>query len=257
MRRGRWTGRLAGLLGFGLLALGSGAHAQQGFNLNPVVVNLDPARTLNGALTFTNTSTEAVTVQASVVEWQIRDGEDVDLPTRDVQLNPTRFTVGPGESQVLRFGLRRKPTAGELTYRIVLAQQAPEVKAAGVSDHEVGDPTRPDSAPALSIQLNELFLVRLPLYVTPQGTSAQMGYTLERQGDVLRLRLTNTGNRHQTLYDLTLRRGDQVLDFPPNAVLSGAQLTYQLAGWGALGGPLDVSYRNQDGEQIRVQPPLP
>lgn len=242
-----------------LLPLSLGlALAQQSFSLTPVILNVDPAKTLNASLTFTNTSTQVMTVNASVLEWAWKDNQEVNTPTRDLLLNPPSFTLKPGESQVIRVGLRRKPTPNELTYRLILAQQPPGVKPAQESSEgRLGDPTKPDSAPALDIQITQLFQARVAVYIAPSNTAPKLTFTALGSGAGLTLSVSNSGTRHQTLYDLTARRGGVTLPLPVNAVLQGAAVQYPLAELASLSGPLSLSYRTQDGVTVNETLPLP
>lgn len=249
--------RLAVLLLLSALSFFPSALAQQGFNLTPVILNIDPARTLNGSLTFTNTSTQVITVNASVLDWAWQGGQEVNAPTRDLLLNPATFTLKPGESQVIRVGLRRKPTASELTYRLILEQQPTAVKPAQADEEQRGDPNKPDSAPPLSVQIEQLFKARVAVYVAPSSAAPKLSFTGLGNGDGLTLSVTNSGNRHQTLYDLTVQRGTQRLELPVMAVLQGATVEYPLSELSGQSGPLTVTYRTLEGVIVNATVVLP
>ncbi|HEY9239254.1 MAG TPA: fimbria/pilus periplasmic chaperone, partial [Burkholderiaceae bacterium] len=101
------------------LAAACGTASASHLGVAPVVVHLD-RHSERSAVTVTNRGSEPVVMQAEAVQW-IRDGGDRDLPTADLLVNPSVFTVPPGQSQLVRIGLRRAaPEAAEATYRIVL-----------------------------------------------------------------------------------------------------------------------------------------
>lgn len=244
------------------LGAGSAAWAQATFSLAPVVLSADPGRSLVTSVTFTNTSSKTVKVEASVTSWSQVDGQHTETPTRDLLLNPPTFTVGPGESQLIRVGLRRKPTSGELTYRLHLDQrsltaqsEAAQASAQGAEAAVRGSPDDPASAPEIQTRIEQLFAVTLPVYFTPGASTPKLGFSSVQQGADLVLDIHNTGNRHETLYDLTFTRGGQTLSMPPNAVLSGSRLSYVLKDWGQLSGAVSVQYRTAEGEVARATLP--
>lgn len=257
------------LLACAALGAGAAARAQSTFSLAPVVLSADPGRSLVTSVTFTNTSPKTVKVEASVMSWSQVDGQHTETPTRDLLLNPSTFTVGPGESQLIRVGLRRKPTSGELTYRLHLDQrslaaspeaaQAPSGAAqAPAQDAETavrGSPDDPASAPEIQTRIEQLFAVTLPVYFAPGTSAPKLEFSVTPRGADLVLDIQNAGNRHETMYDLTFTRAGQSLSFPPNAVLSGSRLSYVLKDWAQLSGAVSVQYRSAEGEVARATLP--
>lgn len=240
-----------------LLAALSTAVAQDSFNVAPTVLNVNPARSLVASVTFTNTSSGPVRVDARAAAWSMAGGQHVEAPTRDLLLNPASFTVGPGESQLIRVGLRRRPTPGELTYRLHLDQRPLDGQPAPAASPGAADPQSPAPVPEVQARVRQLFSVTLPVYFTPGGTAPRLSFTLRRQGADLNLSVGNTGTRHETLHDLSLTRAGKTLRFAPNAVLAGGELHYALPGWGGLDGGVSLSYRTAAGETVRVTPTLP
>lgn len=76
--------------------------------------------------TVRNQSNEAVVVQASVVKWSQKDGQEVLEPTREVLVAPAVIEVPGNETQIVRIAVRRPPDASkEDTFRLLI-QEVPK-----------------------------------------------------------------------------------------------------------------------------------
>lgn len=117
---------LAFFLAFCCLALTGTAFAGS-FSVSPVRVELNE-RNRVVALQVRNQGSESASIQLELLQ---RDGAGVDTPTGDLLATPPIFTIEPGESQVIRVGLRRPPDPeNELRYRLIL-QEIPPPRPAG------------------------------------------------------------------------------------------------------------------------------
>ncbi|MFG6487463.1 molecular chaperone [Roseateles sp. BYS78W] len=159
--------------------------------LMPVTVRLDRAND-RATVQVMNNGQEPVLMQAEAIAWNRVGGIDVDGPTNDLIVNPPVFTVQPGQTQVLRLGLRRnQELAEEGTYRIVL--------------REVPMP-RPSDALNVAGSVRVLVALRVPVYVAPAQVRRGEQWKLSRaaNGELL-AEVANTGNVHLKVSELRLQ----------------------------------------------------
>ena len=106
---------------------GNTAHAAARFSAEPLLLKL-PADKLATSLSLGNRGESAVTVQAELVSWDQRDGEDRYEPVDDLIVSPPIFSLAPGATQIVRVGRlqRGEAPASEIAYRLRLAEIAPE-----------------------------------------------------------------------------------------------------------------------------------
>lgn len=158
---------------------GMAAGAQAGaLTVTPVTVTLD-GQTRSVALTVRNEGDEARVIQTELVRWTQKDGADQYTPSQDILVNPPLSTLQPGQTQVVRIGLRRKVDhAQELTYRLYLTEVPPP------SEHVTG--------------LRVALRLSVPIYVSPQvKPSASLEWQAARAANgKLLLTMRNEGNRH-------------------------------------------------------------
>ena len=210
--------RLLGLLF--LVFLWSCAVRAADVTLTPVNVRLDRAND-RATVQVYNNGQEPVLMQAEAIVWQRVQGLDIDGPTTDLIVNPPVFTVQPGQTQVLRLGLRRSTElAQEATYRIVL--------------REVPLP-RPSDALNVAGSVRVLVALRVPVYVQPAQVRRSEQWKVSRaaNGDLM-AEVANTGNVHLKVGDLRLQgQGGEPLALPCGSRL-GAAFKLLLAALGGL-----------------------
>lgn len=173
-----------------LLMLSPLAAQAADVTLMPVNVKLDRAND-RATVQVMNNGQEPVLMQAEAISWTRVGGIDVDGPTSDLIVNPPVFTVQPGQTQVLRLGLRRnQELAQEGTYRIVLK--------------EVPMP-RPSDALNVSGSVRVLVTMRVPVYVAPAKVARSEQWKVSRaaNGDLL-AEVANNGNVHLKVAELRL-----------------------------------------------------
>lgn len=174
------------------LLLGHAAAASASeIGVTPVAVHLDQAND-RAAVTVVNSGTEPVIMQVEMVGWRRTGSVDEDLPTSDMVINPSVFTIAPGRSQLVRVGLRRNvPLQREGTYRIVLREVAP---APVVGETRV------------SGQVRVLMALRVPIYVAPAKVIRAAQWQADRHSDgSVTASLINEGNVHVRIGSMRLR----------------------------------------------------
>lgn len=162
-------------------------------SLMPVAVNLDRLRD-RASVQVVNRGHETVILQAEAIAWVREGGVDRDEPTGELIVNPPVFSIAPGQSQVVRLGLRRSAEADrERTYRMVLREVPPSGGGDGTTVHG---------------SVRVLVALRVPVYVAPaQVQRAEQWRThLDAQG--LRVaEVSNTGNVHMKIGALRWHAG--------------------------------------------------
>ncbi|MDR5903992.1 molecular chaperone [Franzmannia qiaohouensis] len=168
------------------------------------------------ALRVRNTGAEETSVQVELQAWRQEGGQDIYTPSREVLATPPIFTLAPGQTQMLRVGLRRPPAQDtQLSYRLFL-QELP--------------PPSADDFQGLRMSLR----ISLPVFVAPaSGVAApHMHWRVERgSGDEWHLSADNRGNGHGQVSRLRVRLPDgRTLQPSGNAyVLPGATQRWRLS----------------------------
>ncbi len=142
-------------------------------------------------------------------------GADRYSPTNELLAMPPIFTVAPGESQVVRIGLRRAPDPQrELSYRLFL-QELPAPLPKGFQGLQV------------ALRLG------VPVFVTSSApTAPQLQWRLRRTSKGLVLSTINQGNAqgHVSGLQLLLRNGKIMTLQDPVYVLAGVRREWPLEG---------------------------
>jgi fimbrial chaperone protein len=210
---GAWVRRCLVFLALATVETALGAS----FSVSPVRVELSPRDNVV-AVTVTNTGDQSGSIRLSVFSWRQEANEDRLDPTRELVATPPLFSMAPGESQIVRFGLRRVPTTErELAYRAIF--------------EEIPGPRPAQGAPALQITLR----ISIPVFYQPRDNlAAMLVWTLARDGaDKLRLSVRNDGTASAQLGDLALARMGAVEPFVQKKnfayVLPGAARSWSLS----------------------------
>jgi fimbrial chaperone protein len=160
------------------------------FSISPVRVDLSPQEA-TVAITVANTGEEPVSIQLRTLAWRQDANEDKLEPTRDLIATPPLFTVPPGESQIVRVGLRRPPQGDrQATFRAIF--------------EEIPGPPPPQGGPALRITLR----ISIPVFYAPrEGLKSALRWTLVRPpGGRPALTVTNGGGASAQIGDLAVLR---------------------------------------------------
>ena len=175
---------LGGLLVFVLF---SSASLAGSFQVNPVRVELS-AQEKSAVIRVLNTGAETVTIQSQLLAWSQQDGIDQLIPTREVLVSPPIFKLKPGATQIVRVGLLRQvDDHRELCYRLQI--------------EEIPSPPAPDFK-GLQVALR----IGMPVFVKAKAKTAQdLHFSASKlvNGN-LDLSISNQGNAHAQLYELTI-----------------------------------------------------
>lgn len=154
-------------------------------------------------------------VQVHLFGWSQQNGVDRLTPSDDLLVGPPIFTIQPGQTQLIRVGLRNEAaTQREATYRIIIAEV----------------PLRPRSDNGI----NFAFRLSMPIFVTPDkpGDVSLRWSAIKVDSSHLRLTVEDAGDRHvqlRSLRILTAPQGDLIVSFPMGAyVLAGQGRSWTL-----------------------------
>lgn len=171
------------------LAAVSGAHAAD-IGLTPIALHLDRQRDRT-LVKVENQGSEPVTMQADAIVWSRHDVDGESVPTDALVVSPPVFEIAPGQTQIVRVGLRQTAElTQEATYRMVLR----EIPRPG------------DATGTVSGSVQVLVAMRVPVYVAPHQPrrAARWQARSDGQGNVI-AEVTNDGNVHLTLASMHLR----------------------------------------------------
>jgi fimbrial chaperone protein len=172
--------RLAALALATLLAWSSALWAGE-FTINPLRVNLDRG-TRSSEITVRNDDTAPLRMQLEAMSWrQDADGKDQFAPAEDLLFFPRTMEIPPGESRIVRVGIRAAPVTREDAYRLFIEELPPAAS---------------ESAPQ-GASLRIFLRVGVAVFVAPaQAKPAAEITRLDLNAGVAEWSVENTGNAH-------------------------------------------------------------
>lgn len=181
----------------------------------PVGLSLT-ANNSKGAITVSNQGKEAIVIQAETVSWTQSNNKNQYAPTREILVNPPLFTIPPGRSQVLRVGLRQvQNTKQEIAYRLLLREVPP-----AVATNEKTDESKQGN-------IRVLLQLSLPVYVAPPAPVRLEQWRAEQGANgATVLQLSNNGNVHILVNELTLRNASAGADSAPIATVKANDVVF-------------------------------
>ena len=140
------------------------------------------------AMNIRNASEQQVALQAMVVRWSQKNGEDVFEPTRDILVNPPIFKLAPNATQIARLGLQAKSIDSEQSYRLFL-QEIPEANRAQQN-------------------LTTILRISIPIFITGQNSKPLLDSHLyvDPTGSAW-IEFINRGNGHVQVTSISLSDG--------------------------------------------------
>jgi fimbrial chaperone protein len=186
------------------------------FTINPLRLSLDRA-TRSAEVTVRNDDVAPLRMQLEAMSWrQDADGKDQYEPAQDLVFFPKAMEIPPGESRIVRVGVRAAPVSREEAYRLFLEELPP--------------PTSEAAPPGTSLRI--FLRVGVAVFVAPaQGKPAGEITRLDFNRGVAEWSVANTGNEHFRTDAVELsgvsRDGTRVFvqQFPERYFLAGAVKT--------------------------------
>lgn len=181
------------------------------FNVSPIGFELSQERSAS-VLQIRNTGDESARLQVQALDWSTDGSVEILSNTDALLLNPPIFVIEPGQTQFLRFGLRRpEPVSTEKSYRLVI------------------DEVPPSGSKFPGIQT--LLQISIPVFVSPKVQQEKVFWQLTRGVKGLVLVATNDGNVHRKINAVWLSDADNkvsVLVSSPAYVLPGQRKAWPL-----------------------------
>lgn len=208
--------RISYLVVAALCAWGSATRAAE-FTINPLHVTLDRA-TRASEILVRNDDSVPLRMQVQAMNWrQDADGQDQYELADGLLYFPRTMEIPPGDSRVIRVGVRAAPTAREDTYRVFVEELPPAV---------------PASAAPSGTSLQVLLRVGVPVFVAPAQSDRKAEITrLELRGTSAEWAVVNMGNVHLRAEQVALtgvaRDGSKLFEqsFQERYLLAGAVKT--------------------------------
>ena len=197
----------------GLISLFFSASALAGsFQVTPISVTVPHGRPI-GAITVKNESDEPVSIRVLTFRWTQEGGEDVHTKTAELLASPPIFTIPARGTQLVRVGLAKPPSDGELAYRVIL-EEIP----------------RADPAAGLRVTLR----LSIPFYKQPKAAGrAETAWSATRfKGGAVKFEGLNSGALHDHVIriDAIDERGARTtLVDRPGVVLPGSRRHWPIA----------------------------
>ncbi|MFI8143835.1 molecular chaperone [Acinetobacter sp. ABJ_C5_2] len=178
------------------LSLSSTIHAAT-IRLSPVSVEILSHQKAS-SISLYNQSNESADLQARIFEWTQNNGQDQLTPTDEITISPPFLKLKPSESYNLRVvRINPEPISGEKTYRIIIDELPKPV----------------DSRKA-SQGVNVLLRSSLPVFVVNKDAITQLNWKIDTHQKEAFLNISNIGNRHALLNDLTLVDNTENKSYP-------------------------------------------
>jgi len=231
-------------------ALGCHAIAQAaGLSISPVVIEIDGPRKAV-AVTVTNGSDRALTLQSDARAWWQIEGRDNYEPTDELLVVPAIAEVPANGSQVFRVALRRPaPSPLERSYRLIL--------------EDISNELSPPGGASVAFK----FVHSLPIMVAPSAkaldavrwkpcTAPASAASAQPVAEAC-VRLINAGNRRLKVQTITLT-GDgwqQALSLQTGVnLLAGAEREWHVALQAGQSGPLrGVQVQTAQGRTLQAE----
>ena len=155
--------------------------------LSPVTVEILSNQNAS-SLSLYNQSSESTDLQVRVFEWNQKNGQDQLVPTEDIAVSPPFLKLKPNDSYNLRVvRINPQPVSGEKTYRIIIDELPKPV-----------DSRKADQG------INVLLRSSLPVFVVNKDAITKLSWKIDENQNAPSLNMSNIGNRHALLNNLTL-----------------------------------------------------
>ncbi|WP_443575359.1 fimbrial biogenesis chaperone [Psychrobacter celer] len=178
---------------FSGLLLSSSVAMASGLQVSPISLSLQAKQNASG-LTLSNTGDNAVHAQVRVYQWSQDEKGDQLTTSRGLLASPPMIELQPGEKQLIR---------------IIRASAPPSGVGAVESSYRLSIDELPIKSAEQKSGLQFALSYSLPVFVNPVGITKttprlQWSYSLQPDGEQMNLRVSNSGNGHAQLADLSI-----------------------------------------------------
>lgn len=178
---------------FSGLLLSSSVAMASGLQVSPISLSLQAKQNASG-LTLSNTGDKAVHAQVRVYQWSQNEKGDQLTTSRGLLASPPMIELQPGEKQLIR---------------IIRASAPPSGVGAVESSYRLSIDELPIKSAEQKSGLQFALSYSLPVFVNPVGITKttprlQWSYSLQPDGEQMNLKVSNSGNGHAQLADLSI-----------------------------------------------------
>lgn len=176
----------------------STSNTTGGIGLSPIRLDISSSQKPL-PITVTNSGSEAVTMQASVVNWTQNNGEDVFSDSSDLLITPPLFRLAPSNSkQIVRVGFENTSPTDQL----INTEKAWRVFLEQLPDNSTSQ--TPTGGSQIKIRLR----ISIPVFLAPSHPVYNLTWKVGTPAIVdgqLNLIANNSGNIHQKIVTLTIK----------------------------------------------------
>lgn len=163
------------------------------FEISPVKLSLSSQQPVT-VMSIKNKGRDSKLVQIELRLWEQNDGLDVYSASRDLLASPPIFELAPGQTQMVRVGLRQdEPFQYEKSYRLFVQEVPLQARQAK--------------------QLNMALRFSIPVFVAPVNNDVERSSISWKahigSSGSLHLTALNSGGRHAKISELSLNRTDE------------------------------------------------
>ena len=175
-----------------LILFSSGAMAS-GLQVSPISLSLQARENASG-LTLSNSSDEAISAQVRIYQWSQDETGDQLTPSRGLLASPPMIKLNPGDKQLVR---------------IIRAKAPPQGAGAVEDSYRIFVNELPIKSATQKTGLQFALSYSLPVFVQPVGIvktapQLQWRYSLLPDSKQIKLSISNSGNGHAKLIDLSV-----------------------------------------------------
>ncbi|MDR2249791.1 fimbria/pilus periplasmic chaperone [Acinetobacter sp.] len=185
--------------------------------LSPVNVEILSDQSAS-SISLYNQSNESADLQIRIFEWTQNAGQDQLIPTDDIAISPPFLKLKPNDSYNLRVvRIKPEPISGEKTYRIIIDELP-----------------KPIDSRKASQGVNVLLRSSLPVFVVNKDAMTQLTWSIQQEQNSAYLTISNVGNRHALLNDLSFIDNTENKSYPIKVntvngyILSGKSKNYSI-----------------------------
>lgn len=191
------------------------------FSVNPVLFTLTAKRGAT-SMQIVNHDQGTIRLQVRALAWGTDGREETLVDTDDIVLNPPYAKLEPGQSQIIRFGLR-KPHQPEIErgYRLII--------------EEIADTTSP------AVGIRTLLRVSVPVFIEAAQAREQVVWSALKQDGTVVLTAANRGTVHSKVLKARLATGEcgrtavPTFDVGPSYILPGQTKRWDVSSDKAVG----------------------
>ncbi|NRO94632.1 fimbria/pilus periplasmic chaperone [Paraburkholderia sp. NMBU_R16] len=170
-----------------IVALPGRAARAQSLTVLPIAVQMVPGQ-MTSILRIINQGDSETTIQIRTFAWSQPEGKDQLTTSDEVLASPPLAMIPPGDTQIVRLVLRRRPLGREATYRILLDQLPP--------------PAAPGTV-RIALRLS------IPIFAQPQTRAVpHLQFHIESNARQASLVALNDGGSHEAIRDIALTASD-------------------------------------------------